>query len=400
MQITTEDVEYCKVKVGYVADSKVVSKKAKEAINNIRSLPVPGFRPGKATDVAIKLKYKDRINQWVSGEMLNCAHDDIIFETKMKPLGRPQLISHSLKNNEFSCEFMYLKKPEFELKQFKEIEVSEPNPSTTVDDIASDILLQLRKKCASSVPYGESDFVQMGDKITLSYRIGEDPIKEGQLYVVGEKLFPEFDENLQGMVAGETRTFNILINDKAVSCTATVHMGMKQTLAPLDDDLAKRYNLVKVDALMNAINSMAQQQFTSARNEGIGTQIKEKLVSSHDFEVPSWLVLMEAQYLAMTEGLKWDTLTDDVKDKYLDRAKQNVKFTLILDSVRDVAKESELSDAECLDVIKQQIFRQKPGINIESTIQEMLKNGSLAGLLAKTKNDFTLQYLIDNAVVK
>lgn len=400
MQITTEDVEYCKVKVGYVADSKVVSKKAKEAINNIRSLPVPGFRPGKATDVAIKLKYKDRINQWVSGEMLNCANDDIIFETKMKPLGRPQLIHHSLKNNEFSCEFMYLKKPEFELKQFKEIEVSEPNPSTTVDDIASDILLQLRKKCASSVPYGESDFVQMGDKITLSYRIGEDPIKEGQLYVVGEKLFPEFDENLQGMVAGETRTFNILINDKAVSCTATVHMGMKQTLAPLDDDLAKRYNLVKVDALMNAINSMAQQQFTSARNEGIGTQIKEKLVSSHDFEVPPWLVLMEAQYLAMTEGLKWDTLTDDVKDKYLDRAKQNVKFTLILDSVRDVAKESELSDAECLDVIKQQIFRQKPGINIESTIQEMLKNGSLAGLLAKTKNDFTLQYLIDNAVVK
>ena len=400
MQVTTEDVEYCKVKVNYVADSKVVSKKAKDALNEIRSLPVPGFRPGKATDTAIKLKYKDRINQWVSGEMLNHAHDDILFETKIKPLGRPQLLNHSLKNNEFSCELMYLKKPEFELKQFKEIEVSEPNQSANVDEIADDILLQLRKKHASSVPYGESDFVQMGDKITLSYQVGEDPIKEGQLYIVGEKLLPEFDENLQGMTAGETRTFNVLINDKPVSCTATVHMGMKLILAPLDDELAKLYNLVKVGALMNTINSMAQQRVASIRNEGIGNQIKEKLVSDHDFEVPTWLVLMEGQYLAMTEGLKWDDLTDEVKDKYLDRAKQNVKFTLILDSIRDTAKESELSDSECVDVVKQQIFRQKPGINVNSTIQEMAKNGALAGLVAKTKNDFTLQYLVDNAIVK
>jgi FKBP-type peptidyl-prolyl cis-trans isomerase (trigger factor) len=400
MQVTTEDVEYCKVKVNYVADSKVVSKKAKDALNEIRSLPVPGFRPGKATDTAIKLKYKDRINQWVSGEMLNHAHDDILFETKIKPLGRPQLLNHSLKNNEFSCELMYLKKPEFELKQFKEIEVSEPNQSANVDEIADDILLQLRKKHASSVPYGESDFVQMGDKITLSYQVGEDPIKEGQLYIVGEKLLPEFDENLQGMTAGETRTFNVLINDKPVSCTATVHMGMKLILAPLDDELAKLYNLVKVGALMNTINSMAQQRVASIRNEGIGNQIKEKLVSDHDFEVPPWLVLMEGQYLAMTEGLKWDDLTDEVKDKYLDRAKQNVKFTLILDSIRDTAKESELSDSECVDVVKQQIFRQKPGINVNSAIQEMSKTGALAGLVAKTKNDFTLQYLVDNAIVK
>ena len=400
MQVTTEDVEYCKVKVNYVADSKVVSKKAKDALNEIRSLPVPGFRPGKATDTAIKLKYKDRINQWVSGEMLNHAHDDILFETKIKPLGRPQLLNHSLKNNEFSCELMYLKKPEFELKQFKEIEVSEPNQSANVDEIADDILLQLRKKHASSVPYGESDFVQMGDKITLSYQVGEDPIKEGQLYIVGEKLLPEFDENLQGMTAGETRTFNVLINDKPVSCTATVHMGMKLILAPLDDELAKLYNLVKVGALMNTINSMAQQRVASIRNEGIGNQIKEKLVSDHDFEVPPWLVLMEGQYLAMIEGLKWDDLTDEVKDKYLDRAKQNVKFTLILDSIRDTAKESELSDSECVDVVKQQIFRQKPGINVNSAIQEMSKTGALAGLVAKTKNDFTLQYLVDNAIVK
>lgn len=400
MQVTTEDVEYCKVKVNYVADSKVVSKKAKDALNEIRSLPVPGFRPGKATDIAIKLKYKDRINQWVSREMLNHAHDDILFETKIKPLGRPQLLNHSLKNNEFSCELMYLKKPEFELKQFKEIEVSEPNQSANVDEIADDILLQLRKKHASSVPYGESDFVQMGDKITLSYQVGEDPIKEGQLYIVGEKLLPEFDENLQGMTAGETRKFDILINDKPVSCTATVHMGMKLILAPLDDELAKLYNLVKVGALMNTINSMAQQRVASIRNEGIGNQIKEKLVSDHDFEVPPWLVLMEGQYLAMTEGLKWDDLTDEVKDKYLDRAKQNVKFTLILDSIRDTAKESELSDSECVDVVKQQIFRQKPGINVNSAIQEMSKTGALAGLVAKTKNDFTLQYLVDNAIVK
>lgn len=400
MQITTEDIEYCKVKINYVADSNVVSKKAKDAINELRSLPVPGFRPGKATDVAIKLKYKDRINQLVAGEMINHANDDILFETKLKPLGRPQLINHSLKNNNFSCEFMYMKKPDFELQQFLGLEVSDPGISTTVDDIADDILLRLRKSHASSTPYGESDFVQMGDKITVSYQVGEDPLKEGQLYIVGEKLLPEFDENLQGMTSGETRTFNVLINDKPVSCTATVHMGMKQELAPLDDNLAKQYNLVKVEALMNNINTMARSQFKALRDGDISGQIKEKLVASHDFEAPTWLTLMEGQYLAMSEGLKWDDLSDDAKDTYLGRAKQNVKFTLILDSIREVAKESELSDSECLDVIKQQIFKQNPGVNLDNVIQGMMKNGALAGLLAKTKNDFTLQYLVENAIVK
>lgn len=400
MQITTEDIEYCKVKINYVADSNVVSKKAKDAINELRSLPVPGFRPGKATDVAIKLKYKDRINQLVAGEMINHANDDILFETKLKPLGRPQLINHSLKNNNFSCEFMYMKKPDFELQQFLGLEVSDPGISTTVDDIADDILLRLRKSHASSTPYGESDFVQMGDKITVSYQVGEDPLKEGQLYIVGEKLLPEFDENLQGMTSGETRTFNVLINDKPVSCTATVHMGMKQELAPLDDNLAKQYNLVKVEALMNTINTMARSQFKALRDGDISGQIKEKLVASHDFEAPTWLTLMEGQYLAMSEGLKWDDLSDDAKDTYLGRAKQNVKFTLILDSIREVAKESELSDSECLDVIKQQIFKQNPGVNLDNVIQGMMKNGALAGLLAKTKNDFTLQYLVENAIVK
>lgn len=400
MQITTEDIEYCKVKINYVADSNVVSKKAKDAINELRSLPVPGFRPGKATDAAIKLKYKDRINQLVAGEMINHANDDILFETKLKPLGRPQLINHSLKNNNFSCEFMYMKKPDFELQQFLGLEVSDPGISTTVDDIADDILLRLRKSHASSTPYGESDFVQMGDKITVSYQVGEDPLKEGQLYIVGEKLLPEFDENLQGMTSGETRTFNVLINDKPVSCTATVHMGMKQELAPLDDNLAKQYNLVKVEALMNTINTMARSQFKALRDGDISGQIKEKLVASHDFEAPTWLTLMEGQYLAMSEGLKWDDLSDDAKDTYLGRAKQNVKFTLILDSIREVAKESELSDSECLDVIKQQIFKQNPGVNLDNVIQGMMKNGALAGLLAKTKNDFTLQYLVENAIVK
>lgn len=42
MQVSTEELEYCKVKVNYTASSDVVNEKIKEAISQLRGLHVPG----------------------------------------------------------------------------------------------------------------------------------------------------------------------------------------------------------------------------------------------------------------------------------------------------------------------------------------------------------------------
>lgn len=398
MKVTTEDLEYCKVKVNYTASSEVVKKKIKEAISQLRGLQVPGFRPGKATDLAIKVRFKDRIKQWVEREMLNHANDDVLFETKMKPLSRPQIESHILDGNSFSAEMVYMKKPEFQLQQYKGIEVPEPHIEKTVDDLAEHIFEQIRNQNSDSRPYNDDEFVQNGDTVTLDYELSNGTKEEGQLYKVGEKLYPEFDENLFGMVPGDNREFDLEIEGKIVTVKVNLHMGMKSVPAALDDELAKRCGVKSFVELNETVQNIAKSQYRSVRDEMIGNQIKLRLVSDHDFEAPTWLVTMEAQHVAMQEGLKWAELAEDAKENYLNRAKDNVKFTLILDSIRDAEVETELSDNEAINMIKQTL-RQKGLQDPESWIQKAQKDGSLYGLVAKAKNDYTMQWLIDNVKV-
>lgn len=110
------EVEYCKLNIKYTALPETVVEKTKAALNELRKLPVPGFRPNKATDIAIKTRYKSRINDWVKREMLNQSVEDILFETKMQHIGQPQVIDMRLEGNVFNCEMIFLKKPDLDRK--------------------------------------------------------------------------------------------------------------------------------------------------------------------------------------------------------------------------------------------------------------------------------------------
>src|SRR3989304_9119645 len=107
MHIETKEVEYCKLQVQYVADPDVVQQKRKEVLNQIRKqikhIQMPGFRPGKATDDVIKLKFKKEIQTTLMRELIAHAYDDILFETKIRPIGYPKTENSHLDGSAFSC---------------------------------------------------------------------------------------------------------------------------------------------------------------------------------------------------------------------------------------------------------------------------------------------------------
>ena len=398
MNITTQEIEHCKLKIQYIADVSIVELKRKDALKQLKSAAISGFRPGKASESALKMKFKGYINDWVKREMLNHAHDDILYETKIRPIGNPQVDSSNLNGNKFECELTYLKKPDFELKSCKGVEVIEPHMETAVTDLAQKFMQELREKNSEVRPYVDGDFVQDGDKVTLSYKLSNGASEEGKLYVIGSKLFSEFDENLYGMSPDDVRKFDILINDERVSCEVTLHMGMKKTPHALDDSLAIAVGLSSFEELTKTIDTIASNQFKAERDGKIAKQVLNKLVEMHEFESPSFLVNMEAQHLALQEGILWEQATEDVKESYRKRAVSNVKMTLILDSIRIEEPECSISDAEAIDGIKQAVM-QKGISDPESWIKNAIKNGTMHGLVSKFKNDHTMQWLVDNAKV-
>lgn len=401
MTVTTEEVDYCKVKVDYGADPEVVKKTRKQAISNLRAekVPVPGFRPGKASDLAIKTKYKDRINEWVKNEMLNQANDDVIFETKMRPFHNPNVESSKLSGSKFVCQLMYLTKPEFELKQYNGLEIPAPHMDQTVDEMAEELLNNARKEHGDVQPYDDGDFVQPGDKVTLTYEIPELKIKEeGQLYVVGSNVFPGFDDNLMGMTPNEERKFTTEVKGKQAECSVVLHMGMKVVPCALDDTLAQKCGIKDFDELHSTAKTMATNRYDSIRKNKIGEQLRDRLVEAHDVEPPEWLIEGDAQHIAAQEGVKWSELEEEARKGYLDRGKKSSKFTLILDAIKLDEPEVDVADAEAIEGIKNSLIQR--GIpNAEEWLQKSLRGGSLGKMVAQFKNDYALQWLVEHTKV-
>jgi trigger factor len=388
-----QEIEFCKYKIDYTASAELLSEKKSKAVNEFRKYKIPGFRKGKATDTAIKVAFKDQISEFVKNELLNHAHEDILFETKMKPIGKPQIDKLLFDGNNFSCSLIYLKKPEFDLKEYKGLEIPEPHMDYTADSLAEKHMQSFRLSHGELIPYGDGDVVKSGDKVTLSYTVSEGEPNEGMMYAVGSgQISKEFDDAIIGMSPGEDRSFDIM----GVNYVVKLHMGLTVKPHPLDEELAVKAGHSSLKDLVKAAEAAAHRQFKIERSGKIAEQIKLKLIADNNFECPTWLISMEAQHIAAYDSKRWETLSEDEKSPYLSRAESNVRFSLILDSIRDVEKEISISDAEAFEGIKDSLITR--GLD-QNQIKQAINNGYIHGMIANFKDTYAIQWLVDNAKV-
>jgi trigger factor len=409
MPIQVNEIEYCKDTVHFVAEAVLVEEKIQEAIKQCRKLVIPGFRPGKAPDLAIKLKMKPQIERWVKQELQVEAYNQYVFDTKAKPIGFPVFKKSELHELDYWCEFTILKKPKFELKQYKDFEIPQPHQSQSATEIVEGMLQELRLQHGEVVPYEEQDLVSVGDKITIDRLCtleGEELsgfTKEGELHTVDNS---EFDSYLLGMKVGETKEFEIVVRQdapveelrgKASKWKVTVHAGLKTIPAPLDDELAKKTGNESYEKLRQALEGSAANRLQAVQTQLISQQIIKRILTAHEFEIPSWLANMEAQQLAANMGASWDQLTPEQKEIFLSQGKSSVKLALIMDSIREAEPETVFTNSELLNVIRQRLA--ESGQDPEKFLVEAERDGRLIGILEALRNDATLQWLVEHSKI-
>jgi len=404
MNVTTQEIEFCKVKASYTADTEFVKEKKDEVVSFFQKQKIPGFRKNKASKLVILNKYKQQIEDNLKQLLLNQAYEDVIFETKMRSIGQPQMLSINLKGNSFTCDLLFLKKPDFELKDFNGMKVVKPSSTKNETEIAEAQLQELRVSAGSFKAYDENDFVQLKDKVTLSLDVfvddkkSEELSEEGKLYVVGSGLFKEFDENIVGMTSGEDREFDVLLDNKTKAhVKTTLHTGLRQTAHPLNDELAKAFGKETLVELREAVTGMATNQVKAEVDAKINEQIKLQLIQMHDIVVPTWLQQMESQQIAAFDKINLESCTPEVLEHYMDRAKIQVQFALILDSIQQTIPEAMLTDAEAMEVVKNKLVTQ--GYDYNNVVGDKNNANQLYGMMISAKNEFTLGYIIDKAEI-
>src|ERR1019366_3747519 len=119
MNIIIKELERCKLDVSCMLESDIIESKKTDIINKLKERKVSGFRQGKATDEAVKVKFKKEIDEELKGALSNEAYSNFLSEKNIKPFGNPTLVNITLTPNNFSCNFVIHTFPDFTLGTYK-----------------------------------------------------------------------------------------------------------------------------------------------------------------------------------------------------------------------------------------------------------------------------------------
>src|SRR5260370_9849348 len=144
MEIEIKETEPCKLSIHYTADAEAILNARAKVIDAFKKAPVPGFRPGKASPEAIRIHYRDQIEESLKRALAEDAYHNTLFEKKIKPHGAPRFNSYALVDGKFTCDFDLFVKPNFELASYRTLEIPNPHESQDPDVMAEAMLPEIR----------------------------------------------------------------------------------------------------------------------------------------------------------------------------------------------------------------------------------------------------------------
>ncbi len=151
-----------------------------------------------------------------------------------------------------------------------------------------------------------------GDRVEIDFEVRhagvkiEDGTSKNHPLILGENRFlPGFEEQLEGMSAGEEKTFSLKapenwpdkrINNKNLDFKVKMNLVQEREIPELDDGFAKSLgNFNSLQELKNSIRSGILEEKTIKENQRIKLALIEKVAENSQIEFPKILVLNELE---------------------------------------------------------------------------------------------------------
>jgi len=399
--------------------SKETEKVAKELARVAR---VPGFRPGKAPISLIKRKFADDIKGEVLQTLVPERVSKAVTEAKLTPVSQPKV--DKLEFNEgqplkFRASFDVL--PEFELGDYKNIEIEMPEMTITDEDVDKQIA-EIQQRAATFAPVEgravqNDDFVQV--KLLGTPEGGGEPLQADSVlcHVGAEETMEPFNENLRGANVGDHKDFDVAypadypdqkLSGKTFHYAVDV-LGIKTKKLPeLNDEFAKDVSdATSLDELKKKVRDSLEHERDHRKQDLQREKIIAELVKLHDIPVPESLVehqmdvrLERVVRSLAQQGVDPRAVNVDwvaLRNKQQDRAKDDVKAELVIDRI---------ATAEKIDATEEELQHELEHIgshsneSAEAIRARLTKQGALDRMKAKLRSDKTVDWLAQNAKVK
>jgi trigger factor len=316
-----------------------------------RTVKVHGFRPGKVPLRIVEQQFGGQVREEVLGDAVQKTFGEAVREKKLRVAGFPRIELKSADDaNKVEYTATFEVYPEVAIGDLAELRIE--RPTVTVGDAEVDKTLEILRKQRTvyetkDAPAATADQVRMDYRGTIGGEAFDGGSAEGQYVLLGERrLLPEFEGNLLGLKAGESKTFDLRFPDdyhgKAVAGkTATFEVKVTEVRAArvpaLDDDFAKALGVKDGDLgrMRAEVKANLEREVKRRTTSRVKDQVMKALVGHVGVDLPKALLDMEVERLTHNtrQDLKARGMKADFplpREAFEAEAKRRVQLGLIV----------------------------------------------------------------------
>lgn len=415
-----EDVSPIQKVVELEIPAETLSREANRVASEFgRQAQIPGFRPGKVPMSVIRNRFAKEIEDEVLSRLLGQTFREMAEEKGVEAVGEPKLESIDPYTTDAPMKFKarFEIKPVIELAEYRGLEIDDPKIEVAENDVEA-MIERLRLSVSHLRPVvdrGAEDGDTAMIEITSTPEGGEPNTQQGEMTVGEEGPLPQLQEVLQGMKPEDApRTFDRTFGDDAVRDewkNRAVHFEVSlKALAirekpDVTDELAKSVGgWETVEQMREAITADIRRHREVEALRFKRTQVGEKLLSAHQFDVPEALVEEElgkslnnyARYLA-SQGIDLSKQEMDwqrIGEEFRPEAVKRVQRGLILEAIAK-KEDIKVSDVEVDAEIRRAAREQERDF---ADVKHHLKHdGGYESLRASMAQDRALELVLNEA---
>jgi trigger factor len=371
----------------------------------------------------VQQRFREDIRSEVVQTLLPKFFANTVREQKLAVVGQPRFQELKFEENQpITCKASFEVFPEFELKEYKGLEVEEEEPQVTDADVEK-ALEDLRQQAATFEVVTDRP-AAIDDYLTVSYQ-GRDlkapesrPLeaRDAEVHLGGEGTVAAFTENLQGAQPGEVREFQVTYPEeypqkslagKTLSYRVEVQSIKKKVVPAADDELARSVSELST---LGELHGKLRQDLTERAKRRVKLSAKQKLLEAllgaHEFPVPE--VLVESQLDRKLERTVGQLLGQGIDPRATEIDWRKVRE----DSRPDAAKEvraslilSKIAKAEGIDVTEEtvdELIREMASERRETPAAlktRLTQEGELDKLKSTRRNQEALDFVYRNAKI-
>ena len=387
-----------------------------------QQITIPGFRKGKVPAAIIDQRIgREPVLEQAVNDSIPGLYVQALQENELEPLSQPEVDISGFGDGqplEFTVELDVA--PDITVPDYDGLEVSVDDADVSDDDIAEQVeALRQRFGSLSDVERAaaKDDFVTIDLSAAKDGEAIEEAQTTGYSYQVGSgTMLDGLDEALEGMSAGESKTFTSklvggeLAGDDA-DVTVTVTAVKEQELPEVDDDFAQLAS--EFDTVDELRDDLTERLGRAKRIEQAGAArdaVLERLLDLTEIPLPEQVVADEktTRREQISQQLAYAGLTEE---QYLESEEQTLEeFEADLERrVRDALAArfllDEVAKAEQLGVdeneLSQQIVRraQQSGVQPDEYAQHAMQHGHVAELVGEVRRGKALALIVEAADV-